>query len=68
MLCAHDAGGHAVFEAHRVADRHDPFAGTNLVRIAQWDGLQRRVNIHLDQGDVGFLVDPNDLGVVLLPV
>ena len=52
-----------VFERPKgAADGEHPVADLRAVGVAQLDGGQRFLGVDLDDGDVGVLVDADDLG------
>src|SRR5271166_152870 len=51
-----DSGRHRFAEAERVSDRHHAVADPHLVAVAELDGLQRFVALHLQHGDVYFRI------------
>src|SRR5262245_37352539 len=58
-----DASGDGAAEAERVADGDNPFAQSQLLRIAELDRLERLVGLEPEQRDVGFLVLADELGL-----
>ncbi len=66
-LGADDARGHRVLETEGLADRDDPLAHLELVRIADRH-LRQIPGFDLQHGDVGALVGADDLGLELATV
>ena len=53
--------GHGLADAERIADRQHDVADARLVHAAERDGRQVG-HVDLEHGEVGFLVDADDLG------
>jgi hypothetical protein len=49
----------------RAADRQHPIANLHAIGIAQLGGRQWMIDIHLDHGQIGFLIGPDHLGIML---
>ena len=62
-----DARRHGVLHAERVADGQDPLADPDQGGIAQ-GGEGQVLGLDLEEGQVGLGVEPDDLGLVFLPL
>src|SRR5512135_617497 len=65
---ADNAGGHGMVETKGIADRHDPLADFQTIRVAEGDGREILSGVNFDHSDIGFLVLADNLGVVSFPV
>ena len=65
--CRDDAGRDRTAEAKRVADRHHPIAGTQLVGIAEFHRLQRLVALHLEHREIDLGILADDLRLQAVP-
>src|SRR4029079_4374396 len=65
VLGRDDTGRHRAAEAERIADRDHPVAEAQLVGVAELYGDQRLRRLDLQHGEVGLLVDANQVGLDL---
>ena len=61
VLGGDDAGGDGLGEAEGAADGEHPVADLGAVGVAELDGGQGLLGVDLDDGDVGVLIDADDV-------